>query len=174
MPTPTKIRRPALPSTPQFWEEWIWSRFPPNKYVIQPQAYGVTLEVNMGAVATVDWPAFPAPFYCFRLAFVSWQTSDGDPTDFPVRIGIQYTNGNNWTSGVFASAIIVGNSGNAGFVPAYDWRLPRECAQNDVLTLTVDNTLNPAEAIQCDAMLWGYEVRTRTFPMPSVAFDQIR
>ena len=159
--------RQPHPMTPQQWQEWIWSLYPPNKFVMQWQSYGVTLAVPGGGPGQTNWPTFPAPFYVFNVNIDLWLDEDGTQPAFPVRAGIQFTNGNNWTGGNFSIPTLFYQA-RLDTAKAPPLLFPREIAQNDVLTLTIDNALNTAGAtgdITLDAVLQGYEVRARTYPI---------
>lgn len=180
--SPSSRMRQNLARVPQTVQEYLWSLFPPTRYIVQAQEYGLTIpSVLGGTVGQASWPAFPAPIFVFNVAASIWTTATGANLPFPVRFGVAYTTGNNWTSGNFANTISVFNGGGGGgFSPSSmlsGFTFAREVAQNDVLTLTVDNSLNPAGAagdLTCDALIFGYEVRRRTVPIDLDTFGQMR
>lgn len=178
--TPSQVMRKQLPLTPQTLQEFIWSLYPPTHYTVQWQMYGLTFVCAAAGVASESWPTFPAPLYAMQIAGQFWNSDTGAGTAFPVRMQVSYATGNNWTSGLFVSgpSLGVGNGGGSGgaFPLASGiggWAFPREIAQNDVIQISVDNSLN-AVAIEGDMMIAGYEVRERSTPIDLNVFGQMR
>ena len=147
---------------PQSWLEWIWSIYDPDLYIVQEQSYGTTIVIPASSVNTGTIQISNAnTYFCYGWRTKGFVSATGAVPTFPYRSGIRNAANNDWTNGQWLSAIVSQDNG-AGAVYSVDWMLPREVAQNEILQVTIDNTLNAAQAITVDAVLVGYEVRSRT------------
>jgi len=161
---------------PQNWFEWWASVFDPDVYMLQKQAFGVTITVAANISGATNNIQVPEPMYVFGVESQAIQSLNGQIALLPYRIGFKASNGNDWYSGQWMSGTVTGDLHANGTVaagltsagriqkPTWDW--PRELAQNDIITVTIDNNINAlATALIVDAMLTGYVVRRRTAPI---------
>jgi hypothetical protein len=158
--------------SPQKWLEWIWSIYSPDEFIIQWQGYPVTIAAGANAVATGPIQ-IPNPYFAFQVRAGSVVTATGAVPTIRYRLGIKNAAQNDWTNGeVMASLWSEDNL--AGSIYTTEWMLPREVSRNEVLTVTIDNTVNAASAaITVDVMLHGYEVRRRAVPIRRADPDRI-
>lgn len=156
-------------AVPQTWWEWIWSVYDPDKYIIQPQSHGVTIPVTANTAGNARNIQVPVKFFCFRFSTYAIIAATGAVPTWPYRVGIKNGTGNDWTDGQWMSGLITGDYRHL-FQVERSWAAPRELGENEVVTVTVDNNLNAAsEALTLDAVIEGYEVRTRNQPIPRAA-----
>lgn len=157
---------PAGADVPPSWLEWIWSIWPPDRYVVQHQKYGVTIRAAANSAGQTGGIQVPVPVYVFGFRSRVRVTADGTYPTIPYRIGIKNATGNDWTNGQWMSDVVTGDANGAFIRNEETWLLPREVGQNEVLTVTVDNNFTAASvAVTVDAMIWGYEVRQRQTPI---------
>lgn len=151
---------------PQTWTEWMWSVYPPDIYIVQWQQHACTIAVAANSNNQPNNIQVPVKFYCFGFNSCGVVAATGNAPTIPYRIGIKNGTGNNWTDGQFMAQITTGDGGPFVAGTFREWMLPRELGQNEVVVVTVDNTVNAAApALIVDASIWGYEVRNRNQPI---------
>lgn len=150
--------QPMAPAT--FWE-WFCRVYDPNEYVYNWQFYFLTLKPGAGASvgATIN---IQVPIFAFEFRSKFWFSSNGAVPTFPYRIGIAMQSTNDWTFGQWASPVITGDQGQS---MDYRFAWPREVPASTNLTITVNNALNGANALEGDAGIVGLEPRKRNVPL---------
>jgi hypothetical protein len=171
---PTMLERPGAdyqpPAgsgqiVPQRWEEWIWSVYHPDDYIIQWQAHGCSIAAVANRNGNSAPIQVPVRYYCFGFSSQAVVTATGLELTIPYRIGAKNTTGNDWTDGQWMASAVTGDR-NALSQVYREWKFPRELGENEIVTFTVDNTVNAgAPAISVDCVIFGYEVRKRSAPV---------
>lgn len=157
---------------PQNWWEWLYSIYDPDVYITQWQGYPATIACGANATAT-NQIQVPNPYFCFRVRSKAVVTATGLAPTIAYRFGVKNAAQNDWTNGTVMAAT-VSEDNLAGTIFNEQWSMPRELDRNEVLTVTIDNTVNAASvAITVDVLLWGYEVRRRANKIQRNAPDKI-
>jgi hypothetical protein len=155
---------------PQTWFEWIHTLYDPRKFILQRQHFGTRLAVPAQTNGTAQAIAATEPFFCFNVRSVARVTAGGGTglNSYPAagyNVGVKEANGNDWFNGQWAAEMITGDISRTNMWMYDDWFWPRPLAENQQITVTIDNGTSVAnDSLRVDFNLVGYVLRTFTVP----------
>lgn len=166
-PTPQPIM------VPQSWFEWIHTLYDPRRFILQRQHFGISIAVAAQTNGVTQAIACPEPFYCFAVRSKARVSAGANLHQYPAagyKIGFKEANGNDWFSGQWWAELITGDVAAAFQTPYPDWDWPRPLAENQQITVTIDNGQSVAgDSLSVDVNLVGYVVRTYSVPQAAHA-----
>lgn len=155
---------------PQNWFEWIHTIYDPRRFILQRQHYGQLMAVAAQTNGVTTAVAIPEPFFCFGVRSKARVSAAGGTglNAYPAagyNIGFKQANGNDWFQGQWPAEIITGDVAATFMVRDPDWQWPRPLAENEQITVTVDNGNGVAnDSLRVSVNLVGYVVRSFTYP----------
>lgn len=160
---------PGRPSeVPQAWWEFWCSIWNPYEFILTPIQFNTTIVCPANTPNNSANLNITEPFYAFTPASHGVTTQTGAAPAFPYRIGFRsgtdFWTGSNANGGTntIDSGIVTGDYNTGQLSVPRTWSWPRELAQNDIVTVQVDNNYNAASAaITVDVSLLGFGVRRR-------------
>lgn len=164
---------PPTDFAPQSWFEWIHTIYDARKFIMQRQHYGKNLAVAAQTNGVTTAIAIPEPFFCVAVRSKARVSAGGGTglNAYPAagyKIGFKQANGNDWFNGQWWAEMITGDISATQYKPYDDWQWPRPLAQNEQITVTVDNGGGVAnDSLSVDLNLVGWNVRKFQYPAVS-------
>lgn len=156
----------GMPSdVPQTWWEFWASIWSPYLFILTQLQFNATLVCPANTPNNTQDINMTEPFYAFEPRSHGIITATGAAPTFPYRIGLQ-SGVDRWTNGTIDSGLVTGDYINASAPVIRRWEWPRELAQNDIITVQVDNNYAAGSpAITVDFTIAGYGIRQRPEPL---------
>lgn len=155
---------------PQTWYEWIHTIYDPRRFTLQRQHFGTRIPVPAQTNGVTQAIAIPEPFFCMGVRSKARVSAGGGTglNAYPAAgyaIGVKQANGNDWFQTQWSAEMITGDVSNTFQVRFPDWEWPRPLAENEQITITIDNGNGVAnDSLRVDVNLVGWVVRTFTLP----------